>query len=35
VDGETLAPLPAAAEGGRLMAAGVVGTTRLIDNMAL
>jgi pantoate--beta-alanine ligase len=33
VDGETLANLLAATPGARLMAAGVVGTTRLIDNM--
>ena len=33
VDGETLANLLAVAPGARLMAAGVVGTTRLIDNM--
>ena len=33
VDGETLAGLLAPAPGARLMAAGVVGTTRLIDNM--
>ncbi|WP_439533108.1 pantoate--beta-alanine ligase [Polymorphobacter sp.] len=33
VDGETLATLAAPAPGARLMAAGVVGKTRLIDNM--
>lgn len=33
VDGETLANLLAVTPGARLMAAGVVGTTRLIDNM--
>ncbi|GGE12146.1 pantothenate synthetase [Polymorphobacter glacialis] len=35
VDGETLMPLDAVAVGARLMAAGVVGTTRLIDNAAV
>lgn len=35
VDGETLHSLPAPAPGARLMAAGVIGTTRLIDNIAL
>ena len=35
VDGETLAGLLAPAPGARLMAAGVVGTTRLIDNMEI
>lgn len=35
VDGETLHSLPGAVPGARLMAAGVIGTTRLIDNIAL
>ena len=35
VDGEALTPLDALAPGARLMAAGVVGTTRLIDNIAV
>lgn len=35
VDGETLMPLDALAPGARLMAAGVVGTTRLIDNLGV
>ena len=35
VDGETLHSLGAAAPGARLMGAGVIGTTRLIDNIAL
>lgn len=35
VDGETLATLDAVQPGARLMAAGVVGTTRLIDNLGL
>jgi len=35
VDGETLATLLEPLPGARLMAAGVVGTTRLIDNMAV
>jgi pantoate--beta-alanine ligase len=35
VDGETLHSLGAPAPGARLMAAGVIGTTRLIDNLAL
>ncbi len=35
VDGETLHSLGASAPGARLMAAGVIGTTRLIDNIAL
>ena len=35
VDGETLYSLGAAAPGARLMVAGVIGTTRLIDNIAL
>lgn len=35
VDGETLHSLGAAQPGARLMGAGVIGTTRLIDNIAL
>jgi pantoate--beta-alanine ligase len=35
VDGETLMTLRAPVAGARLMAAGTVGTTRLIDNMAV
>ena len=35
VDGETLHSLPSPAPGARLMGAGVIGTTRLIDNLAL
>jgi pantoate--beta-alanine ligase len=35
VDGETLHSLPAAAPGARLLGAGIIGTTRLIDNIAL
>lgn len=35
VDGETLATLDTVQPGARLMAAGVVGTTRLIDNLGL
>ena len=35
VDGETLHSLGAPAPGARLMGAGVIGTTRLIDNLAL
>jgi pantoate--beta-alanine ligase len=35
VDGETLHSMGAPAPGARLMAAGVIGTTRLIDNIAL
>jgi pantoate--beta-alanine ligase len=35
VDGETLHSLGAPAPGARLMGAGVIGTTRLIDNIAL
>lgn len=35
VDGETLATLDAVQPGARLMAAGVVGTTRLIDNLGI
>nr|WP_310524753.1 pantoate--beta-alanine ligase [Polymorphobacter sp.] len=35
VDGEALTPLDALVPGARLMAAGVVGTTRLIDNIAV
>ncbi len=35
VDGETLHSLGSPAPGARLMAAGVIGTTRLIDNVAL
>lgn len=35
VDGERLTPLRAATSGARLMAAAVLGTTRLIDNLAV
>jgi pantoate--beta-alanine ligase len=35
VDGETLATMLAPMPGARLMAAGTIGTTRLIDNMAV
>ena len=35
VDGETLYSLGAPAEGARVMAAGIIGTTRLIDNLVL
>jgi pantoate--beta-alanine ligase len=35
VDGERLTPLRAVTPGARLMAAAVMGTTRLIDNLAV
>ena len=35
MDGETLQPVEAFQEGSRLIAAAVIGTTRLIDNIAV